>query len=77
MFENYASKFGSYKSGSIVLFRDDLIVGDDYNGITFLIDMKDKQGSIWFIDEFDESDNTFTLIGDKKGFWYSTDMLSM
>ena len=67
----------NYKSGQIVLFRDDLEIGIEYNGITFLSAMVDKINSVWIIDEFDETDNTFTLLNDTSGFWYSTEMLAI
>ena len=64
-----------YKHGSIVLFKTDLEIGQQYDDITFLSAMESKKGTLWVIDEFDELDNTFTLIDDTDGFWYSTEML--
>ena len=61
-----------FKVGNKVKLRDDLEVGRDYGGITFLRDMKDLQGKELTIDRISRQGNYIL----KKGrFYYSEEML--
>ena len=66
-----------YKKGQIVKFRSDLVVDVSYGGIEWLERMNQEYlGQFAVIDEFDECDNTFTILMDRtNGCWYSIEML--
>jgi hypothetical protein len=64
-----------YKSGQIIFFRSDLKVNEEYGDIEFISDMCKLRGTLATIEEFDESDNTFTIKEDGAKYWYSKEML--
>ena len=61
-----------FKVGDKVKLRDDLEVGRDYGGITFLRDMKDLQGKELTIDRISRQGNYILKEG---RFYYSEEML--
>ena len=61
-----------FKVGDKVRLRDDLEVGRDYGGITFLRDMKDLQGKELTIDRISRQGNYILKEG---RFYYSEEML--
>ena len=61
-----------FKIGDKVKLRDDLEVGRDYGGITFLRDMKDLQGKELTIDRISRQGNYILKEG---RFYYSEEML--
>ena len=61
-----------FKVGDKVRLRDDLKVGRDYGGITFLRDMKDLQGKELTIDRISRQGNYILKEG---RFYYSEEML--
>ena len=61
-----------FKVGDKVKLRDDLEVGRDYGGITFLRDMKDLQGKELTIDRISQQGNYILKEG---RFYYSEEML--
>ena len=61
-----------FKIGDKVRLRDDLEVGRDYGGITFLRDMKDLQGKELTIDRISRQGNYILKEG---RFYYSEEML--
>lgn len=66
-----------YKKGEIVKFKSNLVVDVSYNGIDWTQKMNEEYlGQFAVVDEFDESDNTFTILMDRtNGCWYSIEML--
>ena len=63
---------GKFKVGDKVKVRDDLKVGRDYGGITFLRDMKDLRGKELTIDYISQQGNYILKEG---RFYYSEEML--
>ena len=61
-----------FKVGDKVKLRDDLEVGRDYGGITFLRDMKDLQGKELTIDRISRQGNYILKEG---RYYYSEEML--
>ena len=61
-----------FKVGDKIKLRDDLEVGRDYGGITFLRDMKDLQGKELTIDRISRQGNYILKEG---RFYYSEEML--
>lgn len=61
-----------FKIGDKVKLRDDLEVGRDYGGITFLRDMKDLQGKELTIDRISRQGNYILKEG---RYYYSEEML--
>ena len=61
-----------FKIGDKVRLRDNLEVGEDYGGITFLRDMKDLQGKELTIDRISQQGNYILKEG---RFYYSEEML--
>ena len=61
-----------FKIGDKIRLRDDLEVGRDYGGITFLRDMKDLQGKELTIDRISRQGNYILKEG---RFYYSEEML--
>ena len=61
-----------FKVGDKVRLRDDLEVGRDYGGITFLRDMKDLQGKELTIDRISRQGNYILKEG---RYYYSEEML--
>ena len=61
-----------FKVGDKVKLRDDLEVGRDYRGITFLRDMKDLQGKELTIDRISRQGNYILKEG---RYYYSEEML--
>ena len=61
-----------FKIGDKIRLRDDLEVGRDYGGITFLRDMKDLQGKELTIDRISQQGNYILKEG---RFYYSEEML--
>ena len=61
-----------FKIGDKVKLRDDLEVGRDYGGITFLRDMKDFQGKELTIDRISQQGNYILKEG---RYYYSEEML--
>lgn len=64
-----------YKKGQMVLFRSDLRIFEAYGAIDFTPGMYGIQGTLATVEEFDESDNTFTIKEDGQKYWYSEEML--
>lgn len=63
-----------YKIGDKVKIREDLIVGKDYNGCTFIVDMEKYKGKIAIIDYCYDDDSYDINLDDGNWFW-TDDML--